>query len=270
MELKHAHDVLGVELGATREEARRGLRELAKSLAPNRRPKTTTALEHAAMDARWLQASTALTTILGHIDQMEKLTEALRGSADLGRTTTAPSVARAPGVEMSASITIPVSTSVHGGVHQTQVQLDRTRTFELDVPRGVLLGHRFRIVGAGGQGDPPGDLVLVVGGWVKDSRFGRDMVKDEPLTLTTTRRVTYWQVYVGRWISVTTPWGSEALQLRRGDVRGTYRIREHGVRVGQESGDLLVDLDVVFPPPGDDALARALLAAQGGGGDEGR
>lgn len=266
MELKHAHDVLGVQLGATREEARRGLRRLAKSLAPNMRPKSTTALEHAAMDAHWLQATTALTTVLGHIDQMEKLTAALQSP----NAASSPAPTRAPGVEMSATITIPVSTSLHGGVHQTQVKLDRTRTFELEVPRGVLLGHRFRISGAGGHGDPPGDLVLVVGGWVKDSRFVRDAVKDEPLTLTTTRRVTYWQVYVGRWISVTTPWGSEALQLRRGDVRGAYRIREHGVRVGQESGDLLVELDVVFPPPGDEPLARALLAAQGGGGDEGR
>lgn len=253
MEIPQAYAALGLVPGATREEVRSAFRALVKSTHVERRPKTLSAAEHRELDRRWLEI-TAANELLQRLFNGELFIEVPRRAAT-------------PGIEMSADIQVPVDLSIHGGPHVVGVELDGVaRQFRIEVPAGVEREHEFRLVGAGSAGDPPGDLVLRVRGFVKDGRFARN-VADEPLSLSMQRRVTYWQVYVGRWISVSTPWATEMIELRRGEVRAVYRLRGHGVRVQrggvEERGDLLVELDVVFPPAGDEAFALALFAAQG-------
>lgn len=170
-----------------------------------------------------------------------------------------------PGVEMTASICLPVLVSITGGLHVVEVQLGGwgPRRFELEVPAGIDVGAEFRIPGAGGTGTPNGDLVLRVDALeVGSGRFRR-----HGLVVTTRRQVSYAQVYAGRIISVRTPWGTAPLQLRPGDET-PHRLAGHGVRAERGGvhvvSDLVVELEVVRPAPGNAKLAAALLEAQHG------
>lgn len=169
-----------------------------------------------------------------------------------------------PGVEMRAKVRLPVSVSIFGGKHEVEIEVGRSRRhFELEVPRGIDVDGEFRIRGAGGPGEPRGDLVLRVE--LLEADGGR--FKRNGLTLTTHRQVTYAQVYAGRIITIRTPWGTSPLQLRAGDET-QHRLVGQGVRVDHgnttTSGDLLVELDVIRPAPGNAKLAAALLEAQHG------
>jgi len=152
--------------------------------------------------------------------------------------------------------------SILGGAHEVELEIQGSRRrFALDVPPGLDQGGEFRIGGAGGPGMPRGDLVLVVESLEPSERFRR-----RGMTLFTRRKVTYAQVYAGRIVSVCTPWGTAQLQLRPGDEH-PHRLVGHGVRrkgvAGDPvAGDLVVELEVVRPAPGNAKLAAALLEAQ--------
>lgn len=121
----------------------------------------------------------------------------------------------------------------------------QTRTITVRVPAGVRDGARLRIPGKGSpgqRGGPAGDLYVTVhvNAHALFGRAGDDLTLTAPVTFT--------EAALGTTLRVPTLDGSVALKVPAGTPSGrTFRVRGHGVRRKNKTGDLLVTVEVAVP-----------------------
>ncbi|MEX2526414.1 MAG: molecular chaperone DnaJ [Gemmatimonadota bacterium] len=122
----------------------------------------------------------------------------------------------------------------------------QTRKVQLSVPRGVETGTRLRLAGQGEGGDgggTPGDLYVIF--QVRPHRFfrrdGLDIHVSVPLNFA--------QATLGTKMRVRTVDGKRAvLTIPPGTQSGTrFRLKGHGVRKGDRTGDQYVEVKVEVP-----------------------
>lgn len=175
--------------------------------------------------------------------------DALAGAAGVVRAL----LARGRGADVVGQARLDATTWLHGGRHIVAVATDLgVRKVRLHVQPALELGRHWRVPGHGMPGDPPGDLLVDLVEVVADDQWSVDgsNVRGR-LTLH------YAAVYEGRRLQVETPWGKAHVTLRAGSF-APVRVRGHGVRRGQDHGDLLLELDVRLPEPGDPELLEVL------------
>nr|WP_276599962.1 DnaJ domain-containing protein [Nannocystis sp. ILAH1] len=267
---------MGVGAGAGRDEVKRAHRRLALAFHPDHHKGST------QFDEFQKQINVARDTLNREID---RLAESAHSETDTAMETPAPPAPAAappqgprtrprpapPGVDEYREISFPFLTMLRGG--RTRINVPRpegTQEMFVDVPQGAEVGVLLHVLGGGGRGSPPGDLLLRVVA-VEPDPVWRPARPDEgrPLDLVTRLTVTYAQLYTERLIPVESPWdgrslpsGTIGLPLRANNF-GPYKVRGHGARRGGAAGDLLVFLDVVWPERGQADLAAALWRIQG-------
>ncbi len=140
-----------------------------------------------------------------------------------------------------------------GGVGQVQ----RERTVQVTVPKGVDTGSKLRLSGRGERppgGGPPGDLILTFK--VKPHSFFRR----EGLDVYVTVPVNLAQATLGSKMRVRTIHGkSVVLRVPPGTQPGTkFRLRGQGVEKDGRRGDQFVEVRVQIPESLDDEERKAL------------
>lgn len=141
----------------------------------------------------------------------------------------------------------------------------QTRTLQVTVPAGVESGSRMRLSGQGqrgSEGGPPGDILLEYK--VKPHRFFRR----DGLDIHVTVPINIAQATLGSKVRVRTIDGRRvALRIPAGTQTGTrFRLRDHGVKKGERSGDQFVEVRVTVPEDlsDDQREAMATLAESAG------
>jgi curved DNA-binding protein len=152
------------------------------------------------------------------------------------------------GADQEAELPLSVEDAYRGG-HRTITLSgpDGPRTFEVDVPAGVVDGQRIRLRGQGGRGSggaSPGDLYFVVR-IAPDSRYrveGRDIFVALPLTP--------WEAALGASMAVDTPDGEAKVRVPAGTSSGKrLRLRGRGMpNPSGTPGDLFAELRIMVPP----------------------
>jgi DnaJ-class molecular chaperone len=175
-----------------------------------------------------------------------------------------------PGVHLETRIVLPFLAALQGGRYSVRLDLREHghRQVDLEVAPASFGPLKWRKVGLGGAGDPPGDLLVL--GQVEDGSqrplpFSRvdpqlPRVVDE-LNLYTTRLVTAYELCARRPVRVTTPWATVELSLESRDRPGVARLerqrvpghgvrrrRQQGDRLVDQRGDLFVDFELALPP----------------------
>ncbi|MFJ8826552.1 DnaJ C-terminal domain-containing protein [Streptomyces sp. NPDC102467] len=153
-----------------------------------------------------------------------------------------------PGADQEAEIQLGVAEAYRGGHRSlTLAGPGGQRTYDVNIPRGVVEGQRIRLAGEGGTGrgeGPPGDLYLRVR--IKpDSRFrldGRDIHVAVP--------VTPWEAALGATVPVPTPGGTAKVTVPKASSSGRrLRLRGEGMPNPRGTdGDLYAEVRIMVPP----------------------
>lgn len=123
--------------------------------------------------------------------------------------------------------------------------VNKQRTLNVKIPKGVKQGQRIRLTGQGAPGmgqAPAGDLYLEIE-FNRHSIYrvdGHDVYIDMP--------VTPWEAALGATIKVPTPDGAVDLKIAGGTHGGRkHRLRARGIP-GKPPGDLYVVPQITLPP----------------------
>ncbi|SCK06504.1 DnaJ C-terminal domain-containing protein [Streptomyces sp. WMMB 322] len=151
------------------------------------------------------------------------------------------------GADQEAEMPLSVEEAYRGGRRSITLSgMQGARTYEVDIPRGVVDGRRIRLAGEGGrgsQGAPAGDLFLRVR-ITPHPRFrldGRDIHVQVP--------VTPWEAALGATVPVPTPDRPAKVSVPGGSSSGRrLRLRGEGMPdPGGSPGDLYAELRVMVP-----------------------
>jgi len=150
------------------------------------------------------------------------------------------------GGKQSLSLIVPEQ-SVEGKIEQ------RTRQFNVQIPKGIFEGQQIRLAGQGAPGlenAPNGDLYLRI--LFKPHPYfyaeGHDVYLDLP--------VTPWEAALGCRINVPTLAGAVMLNIPAGSQSGLkLRLKDKGLP-GRSPGDQYVRLRLVTPPAENEAARR--------------
>ncbi|GEM_PF-5573522 len=129
----------------------------------------------------------------------------------------------------------------------------RRMSLEVKVPPGARVGDSWRFPGQGMPGTPPGDLLVVLQGLRPDHEWtavGPD--------LHGRARVRLSDVYEGSSVIVQGPRGVLRVRLPRCQTT-PLRVRGEGRTIGGVRGDLVLELDLVWPR--EDSRIAAVLRA---------
>jgi len=151
--------------------------------------------------------------------------------------------AKAEPAGASADITIEWMEAVHGAQKELSIHEaggdEEPRTLRVRIPAGVRDGGQVRLRGQAPDG---GDIVLRV--HVKPHALFRRTEDDLELSLP----ITVGEAFHGAKVQVPTPYGSVQLRVPKGVRSGSrLRLKGKGVRRGDKSGDLFVDIQIVLP-----------------------
>lgn len=150
-----------------------------------------------------------------------------------------------PGRDQEAGLTITFDEAMRGTT--TSISLtdqSGSRSMKVRIPAGVEAGHRLRLRGKGGPGDPPGDLYVKVdvGDHPTFTRDGKKLVLELPVTIA--------EAALGADIRVPTYGGdSKTVRIPAGTQHGR-RLRVRGAGViddGGDAGDLYVVVTIAVP-----------------------
>jgi curved DNA-binding protein len=162
-----------------------------------------------------------------------------------------------PGADTEAELPLSVEEAYRGGHRSvTLTGRDGTRSFDVNVPAGVLDGQRIRLAGQGGQGSdgaPPGDLYLVVRLRPHPSYRvqGRDIYAE--------LRLSPWEAALGTSVAMDTPGGEAKVTVPAGTSSGKrLRLRGRGLpnQGGGKAGDLFAETKIMIPARLSDAERR--------------
>jgi len=151
-----------------------------------------------------------------------------------------------PGADQEAELQLTVEQAYRGGKRTlTLTGPAGQRTYEVNIPPGVVDGQRIRLAGQGGRGRgnaPEGDLYLVVR-ITPDRRFrlkGKDIYVDLP--------VSAWEAVLGAEVPVRTPGGQATVKLPPGSSSGRrLRLRGQGMPSRPSPGDLYAEVKIMVP-----------------------
>jgi curved DNA-binding protein len=152
-----------------------------------------------------------------------------------------------PGADQEAELWLSVEEAYAGGRRRvTLAGPDGERSYEVNIPPGVIDGQRIRLSGQGGQGignGPAGDLYLRVR-IRSDSRYrleGRDIYVDLP--------VAPWEAALGATVPVLAPGGELKVTVPPGSSSGRkLRIAGEGMPNARgKPGDLYAEVRIVVP-----------------------
>lgn len=155
---------------------------------------------------------------------------------------------RFPGADQQAELQLTVEEAYQGGRRRiTLPGTEGTRSYEVNIPAGVVDGQRIRLAGEGGKGSgdsPAGDLYLVVR-IAPHPRYrvsGRDVYLDLP--------VTPWEAALGATVAVTGPGGEAKVKVPPGSSSGRrLRLRGEGLPNPRgDAGDLYAEVRIMVPP----------------------
>ncbi len=131
--------------------------------------------------------------------------------------------------------------------------INKQRTLNVKIPKGVKQGQRIRLTGQGSAGmgnAPTGDLYLEIK-FKPHSIYrvdGHDVYLDLP--------VTPWEAALGATIKVPTPTGPVDLKITKGTVSGhKMRLKARGIP-GKSKGDLYVIPNITLPPADSDKAKK--------------
>jgi len=134
--------------------------------------------------------------------------------------------------------------------------INKQRTLNVKIPKGVKQGQRIRLTGQGSASmgnTPAGDLYLEIQ-FNPHSIYkvdGHDVYLDFPLTP--------WEAALGATVKVPTPTGLVDLKIAAGTISGRkLRLKERGIP-GKPPGDLYVVPQITLPPA-DSEKAKALYS----------
>ena len=162
----------------------------------------------------------------------------------VGRSGGAPT----PGADQEAELTLSLEEAYRGGRRKiTLGGPGGERSYDVNIPAGVVDGQRIRLAGEGGRGrakGSAGDLYLVVR-IAPHQRYrlsGRDVHVDLP--------VTPWEAALGASVPVTGPGGRAKVQVPAGTSSGRrLRLRGEGMPNPKGApGDLYAEIRVMVPP----------------------
>ena len=190
--------------------------------------------------------------------------ESLFGGGGFARGRGPSSGFHARGQDHHAKILIDLDDAINGSTRTITLQVPevdshghvqtRTRTLNVNIPRGVKQGQQIRLAGQGapgmGQGGA-GDLYLEIE-FKPHSLYrveGRDIYLELP--------VTPWEAALGSTVKVPTPSGIVEMKIPPGSGSGkTMRLKGRGIPA-RTAGDFYVVLRISLPPADSDK-ARAL------------
>jgi curved DNA-binding protein len=151
------------------------------------------------------------------------------------------------GADQEAVLELSVEEAYRGGRRRVTLSGDGgQRSFEVNIPPGVIDGQRIRLAGEGGRGGrdgQAGDLYLVVR-IAPHPRYrinGRDIYVDLPLAP--------WEGALGTTVSIDTPAGEAKLKVPPGSSTGR-RLRLRGEGMPNPSGtpgDFYAEVKIMVP-----------------------
>ena len=159
------------------------------------------------------------------------------------------------GDDIHASISIDLADAYNGATRTVTLRVpqrdaggkvvNRERSFEVPIPRGVLAGQQLRVPRQGYQGSgrgAPGDLFL-------DIVFNPDpLYRVEERDVFARLAITPWEAALGAQIDVPTPCGHVQVSVPAGSQGGRkLRLKGRGIPA-HPAGDLYLTLEVVLPP----------------------
>ena len=175
--------------------------------------------------------------------------------AHVGRRSHPGGKVKMRGEDIHASIAIDLADAYSGATRNVTLRVpqrdaagkivNRERSFDVAIPRGVLQGQQVRVAGQGHPGvggGPPGDLFL-------DIHFKHDPnYRVEERNVFEKLAVAPWEAALGAHIDVPTPSGHVQVTVPAGSQSGRkLRLKGRGIP-GQPAGDLYLELEVVLPP----------------------
>ncbi|HZA18675.1 MAG TPA: DnaJ C-terminal domain-containing protein [Pseudonocardiaceae bacterium] len=152
-----------------------------------------------------------------------------------------------PGADSEAEIELSVEDAYRGGRRRITLSTPTgSRSYEVNIPAGVIDGQRIRLAGQGGAGTgdaPGGDLYLVVR-LAPHPHYrveGRDITVEAP--------VSPWEAALGATVPVHTPTGTMQVELPAGSSSGRrLRLRGRGLPNPRgAAGDLYAEVKIVVP-----------------------
>jgi curved DNA-binding protein len=159
------------------------------------------------------------------------------------------------GEDSHAKVLISLEDAYHGATRTLQLQVpeldaqghvvNRVRTLQVNIPKGITQGQQIRLAGQGGPGmggAPSGDLYLEVE--LQPHPLyrvdGRDVYLDLPITP--------WEAALGAKVTVPTLGGNVELTISPG-ARSNQKLRLRGRGLpGKTPGDQYVVLHIMTPP----------------------
>jgi curved DNA-binding protein len=156
--------------------------------------------------------------------------------------------ARMAGADQEAELALSVEEAYRGGRRKMTVGDGATaRTYQVEIPPGVVDGQRIRLAGQGGRGfgdSPAGDLYLIarIAPHPRYRLSGRD--------ITVSLAVSPWDAVLGAAVPLTTPGGSAKVAVPPGSSSGRrLRLRGEGMPNPRGApGDLYAEVRVMVPP----------------------
>ncbi|GAA1928894.1 J domain-containing protein [Streptantibioticus ferralitis] len=153
-----------------------------------------------------------------------------------------------PGADQEAELRLTVEEAYRGGKRKVTLGgPDKPRSYEVNIPPGVVDGQRIRLVGEGGRGmgdGSAGDLYLRVRILPHEQYrlSGRDIHVDLP--------VTPWEAALGATVPLATPGGTAKVTVPPGSSTGRkLRLRGEGMPSRRGApGDLYAHIRVMVPP----------------------
>jgi curved DNA-binding protein len=152
-----------------------------------------------------------------------------------------------PGADQEAGLELSVEEAYSGGKRWVTLSgPDGPRSYEVNIPPGVIDGQRIRLAGQGGRGTegaPPGNLYLVVR-IRPHPRYrleGRDIYAELPLAP--------WEAALGTTVAVDTPGGEAKVKVPHGTSCGRrLRLRGRGMPNPKgKSGDFYAEAKILVP-----------------------
>lgn len=182
----------------------------------------------------------------GGFGPMEDIFESLFGVKRQGGRRGPQTGRSQKGPQIKSRLKIELMDAVLGRELQIVVPVEnQSKKLSVKIPQGIEDGQTIRLKEQGApspSGGTPGDLLLEIN-VASDSvyeRKGNDLIKKETITVG--------EAYFGTKKEVDTPWGKVTVTVPKGTQGGsTLRLKGKGIKNKKESGDLLLQINVVIP-----------------------